>query len=57
MKEASDIEWFKSVLVLGRLGVLVWDYEKGEQLLNLLIEPGHEQEKISAFDKLQSLLL
>jgi hypothetical protein len=41
---------------LGWLGVFVWDYEKEEQLLNLLIEPSQEEEKIAAFKKLQSLL-
>ena len=41
---------------LGWLGIFVWDYEKEEQLLNLLIEPSQEEEKIAAFEKLQSLL-
>jgi hypothetical protein len=41
---------------LGWIGVFVWDYEKEEQLINLLIEPSQEEEKIAAFTKLQSLL-
>ena len=41
---------------LGWLGIFVWDYEKEEQVLNLLIEPSQEEEKIAAFKKLQSLL-
>ncbi|HZY39061.1 MAG TPA: hypothetical protein VFE53_20535 [Mucilaginibacter sp.] len=41
---------------LGWLGVFVWDYEKEEQLLNLLIEPSQEEQKIAAFNKLQGLL-
>ena len=32
---------------LGWLGVFVWDYEKEEQLINLLIEPSQEEEDCS----------
>ena len=42
---------------LGWIGIFVWDYEKQEQLLNLLIEPNQEAEKKDAFKTLQYLLM
>ena len=42
---------------LGWVGIFVWDYEKQEQLLNLLIEPNQEAEKTDAFKTLQYLLM
>lgn len=41
---------------LGWLGIFIWDYKKEEQQLNILIEPGQEEEKANAFNKLQQLL-
>ena len=41
----------------GWLGVFVWDYQKEEQLLNLLLKPDEEEEKKIAINKLKSLLL
>lgn len=41
---------------LGWLGVFVWNYEKEEVSLNLLIEPHREEEKRAAIKKLQDLL-
>ncbi len=38
------------------LGIFVWDYEKEEQLLNVLLEPHQEEEKVKAFNQLQELL-
>jgi len=41
---------------LGWIGIFVWDYEVGEQLLNILLEPDQEKEKEQAFKKLEDLL-
>ncbi|MGB4775791.1 MAG: hypothetical protein WBP45_11505 [Daejeonella sp.] len=41
---------------LGWLGIFVWDYQKEEQLLNILLEAHQEDEKDKAFEELQSLL-
>jgi len=41
---------------LGWLGIDVYDYEKNEQLLNILLEPHQELEKEKTFDNLQELL-
>jgi len=42
---------------LGWLGVFVWDYQKEEELINVLINPDQEEEKKLAIDKLKRLLL
>jgi hypothetical protein len=39
---------------LGWLGIFVWDYKKEEELINVLLEPHQEKEKI--FEHLLSLL-
>ena len=41
---------------LGWLGIFVWDYQKKEQLLNVLLEPHQEEEKENAFVKFRMLL-
>lgn len=41
---------------LGWLGIFVWDYGEEKQLLNVLIDPNHEEEKMAAFNKLQDFL-
>lgn len=41
---------------LGWLGVDLFDYQKEEQLLNVLIEPHQEKEKEAVFKKLEELL-
>jgi hypothetical protein len=41
---------------LGWLGIFVWDYERAEQLLNILLEPHQEKEKDDAFEQLEKLL-
>jgi hypothetical protein len=43
-------------LGLGWLGIFVWDYERAEQLLNILLEPHQEKEKDDAFEQLEKLL-
>lgn len=42
---------------LGWLGVFVWDYQKEEALINILIKPDHEEEKKLAIDELKKALL
>jgi hypothetical protein len=41
---------------LGWLGVFVWNYESEEQILNLLLEPHQDEEKIKILTKLAELL-
>lgn len=41
---------------LGWLGVFVWDYEKEEQILNILLEPHQNTEKEKVFKELRELL-
>jgi hypothetical protein len=41
---------------LGWLGVFVWDYQKEEQLLNVLLEPHQDEQKEKIFKKLEELL-
>lgn len=41
---------------LGWIGFFVWDYEREEELLNVLLEPHQENEKVEAFKKLKELL-
>jgi hypothetical protein len=42
---------------LGWLGIFVWDYQKEQELLNLLIKPDQEDEKKNAINRLILLLL
>jgi len=39
---------------LGWLGIFVWDYKRGKQLLNILLEP--TEKKVNALEELRSLL-
>ena len=41
---------------LGWLGIFVWDYENENEILNILLEPKQEREKIEAFEKLKRLV-
>lgn len=41
---------------LGWLNIHFVDYEKGDELLNVLLEPHQEREKEDAFKKLRELL-
>lgn len=41
---------------LGWLGIFVFDYEANEQLYNILLETGQEDEKEKAFERLLQLL-
>ena len=41
---------------LGWLGIFVWNYEKEEQLLNILLEPNQESDIEKAFEELENLL-
>jgi len=41
---------------LGWLNIHLVDYEKGDELLNVLLEPHQEREQEEAFKKLQELL-
>lgn len=41
---------------LGWLGIFVWDYQKEEQLFNVLLEPHQEKNKEKALEELQRLL-
>ncbi|MHA6697866.1 hypothetical protein [Chryseobacterium sp. A321] len=41
---------------LGSIGIFVWDYEKNEEILNILLSPNQDKEKIEALDKLKELL-
>ena len=42
---------------LGWLGIFVWDYEKEEQILNILLEPNQNEEKEKVFKQLEEILL
>jgi hypothetical protein len=42
---------------LGWLGVFVGDYQKEEELINVIVNPDHEEEKRLTVDKLKKLLL
>lgn len=42
---------------LGWLGVFVWDYQKEEELINVLIKPDDDEKKRLAIDELKKLLL
>ncbi len=41
---------------LGYLGIFLWDFQKDEELMNILIDPNKEQEKEKAFKDLQNFL-
>lgn len=41
---------------LGWLGIFLWDYQKEEEIMNILLEPSQEEEKKIAFDKFLKLL-
>jgi hypothetical protein len=41
---------------LGWIGIFVWNYEKEEQILNILLEPSQEKEITDAFNTFQNLL-
>lgn len=41
---------------LGWLGLYVWDYEKEEEIMNILLSPDQENEKEIAFEEFQKIL-
>ncbi|MBL7789120.1 MAG: hypothetical protein JNL75_04725 [Chitinophagales bacterium] len=38
------------------LGIFVWDYESNEELLNILLDPSNEKEKVEAFRVLLDII-
>jgi hypothetical protein len=41
---------------LGYLGIFLWDYQKDEEIMNVLLDPNQEQEKDNAFKDFQNFL-
>jgi hypothetical protein len=52
LKKGGEIDFWSS----GRLSIHFVDYEKGEELLNILLMPNQDDEKDIAFQKLRELL-
>ena len=40
----------------GWLGVFLWDYQKDEEIINILLEPSQNEEKEKAIEQLLKLL-
>ncbi len=51
-EKGGEIDFWSS----GRLSILFVDYEKGVDLLNILLMPEQEEEKEIAFQKLKKIL-
>ncbi|MFV5700171.1 hypothetical protein ACM55H_17575 [Flavobacterium sp. ZT3R17] len=41
---------------LGYLGIFLWDYQKEEEIMNVLLDPNQELEKEKAFEDFQNFL-
>lgn len=41
---------------LGYVGVFLWDYQKDEEIMNVLLDPNQELEKEKAFENFQNFL-
>jgi hypothetical protein len=52
LEKGGEIDFWSS----GRLSIHFVDYEKGEELLNILLMPNQDDEKEIAFQKLRELL-
>lgn len=51
-KKGGNIDFWS----LGWLGIFIWNYEEEEEIINVLLSPDQEEEKIKIFEKLKTIL-